>query len=306
MKRVLIVVLLLCWGSAAAFGDAAEMSFDRGRVWLDKGEPKLAVASFDHAIAIRPTYARAFGWRGMARLQLGLRKQALADFQKAVSLDPDDALLYEMRAEGQVALGDTHLALDDFVHALQRDPRLVEAYVHRARLYNDVLKAYLRAVDDYTRAIALRPDDALLRAERAHAYANLERFDDAMADYAKAIELAPDLPLFYAERGRTWYRIQDYPRALDDETHALALAPDYARAMYWRGRALLGLGKQAAAVQQLTAYVKARPLDADGFRARAEAWHALGRHDLAGEDENKAGYIQYLQLTRPVKPAPQE
>jgi tetratricopeptide (TPR) repeat protein len=289
-----------------AYGDAASDSMARGRAWLDKGENRRAIASFSRVVSIHPDDAAGYMWRGLAGLQLGEAAAAMKDFDRAVALAPRQGLPYYFRARGQIALKEPHLALDDFARALDRDPTLVDAWSRRGQFYNDTLHEYARAVDDFTRAIALRPDDPFLYNDRAHALANLQRFDSAFADYARAIELQPDLPLTWENRGRTRCTVEDFEGALADEDHALALAPGYPRAMYWRGLALYGLGRWAQAAGQLTAYVKARSNDTAGWEARARVWRALGRNDLADEDEAEAARLKVLRAQRPVVAPPSD
>ena len=63
------------------------------------------------------------------------------------------------------------------------------------------LKDYYGAIADYTKAIELRPDDALLIYNRGVAKNYLEDYYGAIADYTKAIELNPDDASAYNNRG---------------------------------------------------------------------------------------------------------
>src|SRR5437016_6065413 len=50
---------------------------------------------------------------------------------------------------------------------------------------------YPEAVDAYTQALALKPDDINAYIGRAVAYTNLGEYDQALSDYERGIELQP-------------------------------------------------------------------------------------------------------------------
>ena len=60
-----------------------------GIVMMNKKQPAAAVDYFTKAIAIAPSAADGYYYRGLAQLQVGKAKEAKPDLQKVVELAPD-------------------------------------------------------------------------------------------------------------------------------------------------------------------------------------------------------------------------
>lgn len=84
-----------------------------------------------------------------------------------------------------------------------------------------------RAIALFSSAIRTRPHDAYLYTERANLRRkNLEDKDGALQDYTQAINLHPDNPLFYLWRSQLYYEIGDKLKAMTDYNTAIRLAPE--------------------------------------------------------------------------------
>jgi len=68
---------------------APQAYYEKGRVLLDDGQPTAAVTAFTQAIELRPKYAQAYWYRGMAYHRLGMEKHTQVDQAYAQQLDPD-------------------------------------------------------------------------------------------------------------------------------------------------------------------------------------------------------------------------
>ncbi len=84
-------------------------------------------------------------------------------------------------------------ALADFERALALRPNFPEAFVGRGEILAQRNK-WRRAVWDYDRAIRLKPDFADAYADRAVAFDTLHEFDRAIADFDRALKLRPNDP----------------------------------------------------------------------------------------------------------------
>ena len=96
---------------------------------------------------------------------------------------------------------------------------------------------YDRALQDYTKAIDLKPNDAEAYNNRGGAYYLKEEYESAIIDFTKAIDLNPDYAEAYNNRGVAYHLKEDYESAIADYTKAIQLKPDYAIAYNNRGRA---------------------------------------------------------------------
>jgi tetratricopeptide (TPR) repeat protein len=99
-------------------------------------------------------------------------------------------------------------------------------YVEQARTFfkqGDTNKA----IALFGHAIRTRPNDAYLYTERANLRRqNLEDKHGALEDYTQAINLHPDNPLFYLWRSQLYYEIGDQLKAMTDYNTAIRLAPE--------------------------------------------------------------------------------
>jgi protein O-mannosyl-transferase len=61
---------------------------EEGRVYLNSGNPQMALGAFGRALALSPRDAAALNNRGAALLALGQRDAARLDFERALAIDP--------------------------------------------------------------------------------------------------------------------------------------------------------------------------------------------------------------------------
>jgi tetratricopeptide (TPR) repeat protein len=100
------------------------------------------------------------------------------------------------------------------------------AYVEQARTFFKQGDTQ-GAIALFNNAIRTRPNDAYLYTERANLRRqNLEDQDGAIEDYTQAINLHPDNPLFYLWRSQLYYEIGDKLKAMTDYNTAIRLAPE--------------------------------------------------------------------------------
>jgi tetratricopeptide (TPR) repeat protein len=102
---------------------------------------------------------------------------------------------------------------------------LSPVYVNRAGAY---IRRGLsdQAIDDYTKAIALRPYEAPPYSGRCIAYLTKHHFDQAIADCSRAIAIRPDYSPAYNNRGGAYESKGDRGRAIADYRMVLKLDPD--------------------------------------------------------------------------------
>ena len=96
-------------------------------------------------------------------------------------------------------------------------------------------KDYDGAIENYTKAIELNPNDAIAYNNRGNAYCNKGECDKAIADYNKAIELDPKEADYYNNRGFAYAKMGRFGEALKDCNQALEIDPNCAEAYDSRG-----------------------------------------------------------------------
>jgi WD40 repeat protein/tetratricopeptide (TPR) repeat protein len=122
--------------------------------------------------------AQAYRERGLVYVQLRLYHIAMADFARAGKLDPE-------RLPWKEAVG-------GYSQAIERNPQDAEAYFQRA-LARQLSGQLAEAIQDYTAAVRLQPDNGYWRLHLGMAYASFGQWDKAAAEYAKTDLLAGPL-----------------------------------------------------------------------------------------------------------------
>jgi protein O-mannosyl-transferase len=77
---------------------------------------------------------------------------------------------------------------------------------------------------------------------RGIAYADLGNYSQAIDDYSRAIELKPDYAEVYNYRGKAYYGLSNYRQTIDDYGRAIEIKPDYTEAYINRGAVYLKQG----------------------------------------------------------------
>jgi tetratricopeptide (TPR) repeat protein len=148
---------------------------------------------------------------------------------------------------------------DDYTDSIQRDPKMVEAYVNRGYVRNDMQDAQ-QASKDFETALKLnpnngiahlglafsdlqlrRPKDALAQVDEAQklmgesgathlvkatAYSQQRLLGSAEKEYDAALKYAPDDLALQLARADTLYRMRRYQESIDALNQALRLSPD--------------------------------------------------------------------------------
>ena len=155
----------------------------------DVGALEDASAAWNRYLKLRPDDDAARRERGYTDAQRGHPEEGLKDLEWYVSRHPKDVLgHYEL---GQALRGtDMSRALDEFTRALAIDPNYVPARTARGSLFYQLGKPE-QAVADLEAAVKLRPDDAAGLDRLGQAYQALDRTSDAVRVLRRASELAP-------------------------------------------------------------------------------------------------------------------
>ena len=73
--------------------------------------------------------------------------------------------------------------------------------------YNEAVEAFTTAIRS---GLLLRLDLSAAFLLRGDAYQNLDDFDAALEDYERALRMRPDYALIFARRARAYYRMRHY------------------------------------------------------------------------------------------------
>jgi tetratricopeptide (TPR) repeat protein len=103
-------------------------------------------------------------------------------------------------------------------------PNLAVAYTNRGIAYA-ARGDHKHAIEDFSEAIRLAPDDPHPYYNRGNAYYDLKNYKQALADYTAAIERGPEMALAYYNRGLTHQRLGHRNESIEDFQKALSIDP---------------------------------------------------------------------------------
>ncbi|NJL06534.1 MAG: tetratricopeptide repeat protein [Chloroflexaceae bacterium] len=215
-------------------------------------------------------------------------ERALNIFQKHIP--SSEALV----AETAFHLGRVHQDLHDYPRAIeyytqatQLSPNEAAPYNNRGNAYSDQ-GDYTRAIQDYTHAIQLEPHNTAAYTNRGHTYAGQGDYARAIEDYNKAIALDPDDSRAYLIRGHTYAEQGDYARAIQDYDQAIVLDPNDAIVHNTRGLAYYTQGDYARAIADYTRAIELDPHNTAAYTNRGNVYYAQGQYTRAVQDFDRA------------------
>lgn len=153
---------------------------------------KLLFVAVAGAIAVGAAADEPEGWAACAGAepQYSLQQQ-IAGCTAYIAVNPNDQNGLFNRGHSYEAAGDYQRAVSDYNRAIALKPDMAMAYEARGNSYYK-LRQYDWAITDYSRAIALIPGNAEPYGNRGNAYLALARPDKAIADYTRALKLDPE------------------------------------------------------------------------------------------------------------------
>ena len=255
----------LSWILVIALGAS---TYRRNADWRD------AVVFWSDVLSKSPSEARAWNNRGKSYLGRNEPALAIADYSTALHWKPQLVEAWSNRGSGYTMTAQFDRALADYSQAIALDPRNAAAYSNRGIVYAEMGK-YDTAILDYTQAIKLSPHYASAYHNRGISHLAQGQFESALADFGAAIELHPLFAEAFNMRGVTKQRTGDYDAALEDFSAAIRLE---ARGEAYLNRGIThGLREDfAAARHDFDRAVERLPNDPEAYYNRGVTHAKLG------------------------------
>ncbi|MDR2592497.1 MAG: tetratricopeptide repeat protein [Chitinispirillales bacterium] len=209
---------------------------------------------------------------------------------------------YFTSGNAKFTLSDYQGAIDDYSKAIEIDPQDAGVYFNRG-IAKSELSDYKGAIEDYSKAIEIDPQDAEAYVNRGAAKSDLSDYKGAIEDYSKAIEINPQYAKAYVNRGNAKSDLSDYKGAMEDYSKAIEINPQYAKAYLNRGIAKFRKSDTYDAIKDWSVAIKNNPNDAYAYYCRGIAHIKIKKRKDAAEDFKKAGkHILSLLITKNEEP----
>lgn len=168
----------------------AQDCFTQGVAQHILGRLDSALAAFDRAHEIDPSYVQALVARASILEALRRPNEALASYTEALALDPCNAQTLTNMGIVLEQLGRTEEALNRYRHALDVDPRCFPALLNRSALCMR-LGRMQEALDATERLVALHPNAADAHFNRAEVLLALDCYQEVVAACDRVLAISP-------------------------------------------------------------------------------------------------------------------
>lgn len=219
MAGTIVVTLLLIGALALLFqhmtqSSEANSALGVARSWMRQGNYKRARQNLEPLVQKGTRDAGVFGALGECALKLNDTQGAIKNYTQAITVDPKDPSYLTGRAQAYIADGRAEEALRDANAALSINSNYAEALRVRALAYARQFD-YQKALDDcdeYMKKVSQPPADVY--ATRALALVHLKRFPEAVEDYSQAARMSPENGDYLAGKAEALKESQQYREAI--------------------------------------------------------------------------------------------
>jgi tetratricopeptide (TPR) repeat protein len=218
-----------------ACSGASEEHYNDARTYFESSDYERAIESLDQAIAKKPDYFLAYDLRALCYTLKNPPDfdRAVADYSQVIQLHPD-AVAYHNRANAYLAQAKVGAAINDFTKAIELDPDEAQYYFNRGNAFL-FLGEKERIIEDMRQTIALQPNNWKAHHTLAGIYADTGQYDLAIRHYGETIGLRPELSDAYAGRGRAYSEMGMVDQAIADLSTAIKLNPTPIQPYFDRG-----------------------------------------------------------------------
>jgi tetratricopeptide (TPR) repeat protein len=212
----------------------------------------------------------------------------------------NNCIIYHMRGFTYNGLGNYSQAIEDYNRAIKIKPGYLEAYNNRGIAYSG-LGNYKQAIEDYDRAIKIKPNYADAYYNKGVVYMRLGNNRQAIENYDRAIEIKPDCLEAYYNRGVAHSGLGNYKQAIEDYSRAIEIKPDCLEAYYNRGVAHSGLGNYRQAIEDYSRAIEIKPDYLEAYYNKSLAYLNQGDNISGCRDAQKVcelGTCKLLEAAR--------
>lgn len=254
---------------------------------------ELETFSFQQQVGLETSALVSF-LAGFIDYRSGDNNSAIERFTMALITEDDTprflenlADIYFYRASSYLNLEEFQFAVEDYSKAIALKAQFVDAYTSRGMAYA-LSGDYQKAIQDFNLAIELNPKYSDAFIDRGNVYFILNENQLAINDFTQAININPESMMAYNNRGGIYAYLKDYQRAIQDLNRAIDIDPQFAIPFYNCGIVYSSLGKQQRSIQNFNRAIKIDPYFSLAYYQRGDVNSSLAKYDLAIQDYDRA------------------
>lgn len=261
---------------------------NRSLSYIEKKNNVAAIKDLSKVLEMQPESYEALSLRAFTYINANHTSEAVADLTKLITHPSEKNVVsrYHQRAMQFLKLGKQTAALSDLDSALQAAgetqaaclPLNTKAWIHCW------YKSPEEAIKCANRAIRINPRFASAFDSRGYAYLLQRKYDEAINDFSKALELSHDANVeALTHRGKTFMKSGKMKEALQDFNKAEQINASYCHLYYQRAKYYQLNKDDEHAIQDLTQYIKLKPVGFDPEYKESSAYYKRGLSHQAKE-----------------------
>lgn len=207
----------------------------------------------------------------------------ISELQQRILDRYSEAARYVERGEAAMEENDLTAAVECFTKAIQLDPNDADHWFFRGDAAG-LQHNYDLAIADCIEAIRLDPKKSSSWHLRGSVYLLQQKYDQAIADFTEAIKLNPDDAAYWCFRAAAACGQQNYDQAIADCIESIRLNPKHFLSWQIRGTAYLMQMKYDQAISDVTEAIRLNPDIAVAWSIRGQVHLRQGNYDQALAD----------------------
>jgi tetratricopeptide (TPR) repeat protein len=192
----------------------AEARYLSGLLYMNAKDYDKAVGEFDFALSKKNYYPEAYSAKLLCFHYQGKTKEALDMAKTATETNPQEPAYWYIQGVLLILRNKPDDAVKSFDQAQSIDSKYnpFNICLNRGNAYM-AMENTEKAVDDFTSAIGIKPDNASAYHSRGLAYYQTQEYEKAIKDFSRSIEINPDNSATYFNLGMTYLKMDDQKNA---------------------------------------------------------------------------------------------
>jgi tetratricopeptide (TPR) repeat protein len=259
--------------------DSAAGYYYLGRISAEAGNVEQAVASYERAIALNPSFEPAYLAEASFFESRQEKDKAIAVLQRYLQrANPHNKEIRQHLIQLYINAKDYAGGLAELEKILEEDPGDLDAQLRMALIYGEK-KEFGKAVDQLNAVLKARPAELKIRDYLGYMYEETRDFSKAVDAYQFNIQLDPTFVDSHIHLGVLQYRLKQFPSAIAHLSEAVRLNPKQAESHIVLGLAYLQSDRYEEAVHAFEEGVRHHPKNADLHFNLGTAYDKLNRFD---------------------------
>lgn len=178
-------------------------------------------------------------------------------------------------------------AIQNFTKAIELKPDYVDSYMNRAEA-KELLSDFEGAIEDYTKVLDYVSNYVPALYKRAILKNEIRDYEGAVIDLNHVIELYPTYSYAYFYRGVAYNHLQNYEASIENYKKMLELTPDVAEGHFNLAATYFEMKNYKEAIKEYTKTIELEPNDCEAYLHRGQTHAIVGNTMAATKDFDKA------------------